>query len=1074
MSDEHSELPSDLLRAFGEERFARALGTARGWLLRSVLEQVATGDLQRLSELAKTDALLIEKALFLAELSALEQLDYAESQSRTPQAVILRRACSDAFYLLRALPRSADGERARKELLRLASFGVLGDRSADVRRWLREQGLPPAAPESAPWPIRVFASVADAFLRVVRKDGWQDLHQVAANIATLRNLQTTFEKDYLSGATGNGHVAALELVALYHLAKAVETLGSYCGKGSPKDVVGDLQFHFLRSIRAASASGMMEMDVLLRWLRSAAIKTAQNSVWWLLRSFNSRISEHVRHIASETFTRPMLELLPPQRRALLEDGLLDPAHRAVVVQMPTSSGKTLLAQFRILQARNSFPEAWIAYLVPTRALVNQIALRLRRDLQPLGIKVESAAPVQEFDVFEEEWLVSPDDADVVVTTPEKLDLLIRGDKRGPTKRPLGLVILDEAHNLAERERGVRTELLLAMLNREYPDAQFLLLTPFVPNGKELASWLDDQRSHAITVLAADWQPNDRAIGIVYPHGRGRDWGLRFRTLHTMPAGIEIEGDLPLEGPRPPLGMPVSKARGAKSRVAAAAARILGRRAGTSCIVLADSPSSTWDIADLIASEIADQPNQSDRVSLVRRFLESEFSPEFRLCDLLRKGIAVHHGGLSPDARFLVEWLTEEGDVQILIATTTLAQGVNFPVSSVVLATHYLYRPNAGKEEMSPAAFQNLAGRAGRLFQDTLGIVAFASQDERAEDIQSFVSRQVQDLTSALEEMVRDVLERGLALNLNALVREDAGWASFGQYLAHVYRQTNDHEKFVGDTEKLLRATWGYRRLAESQPAAAEQLVEASREYAATLQNMGAGVLSLVDSTGFSGETIMQILRHRDQLPDSFPEWEPRALFQPTPDTLAALLETLLGARELQLEMPPGSQQRQLAEILSMWVRGESIATISTQHFMTETTTLTEAITKCCQQLFQRFAQAGAWGLGALQTVAGVNLVDLSPSDVDAFRTVPAMVFYGVSTVPGVLMRTLSVPRSVAVSMGERFKRQDTPGPASRVQRARTWIESQPASVWDSAKAPEVSLSGEDYRRIWRVLNGIED
>src|SRR5208337_5113474 len=157
--------------------------------------------------------------------------------------------------------------------------------------------------------------------------------------------------------------------------------------------------------------------------------------------------------------------------------------------------------------------------------------------------------------------------------------------------------------------------------------------------------------------------------------------------------------------------------------------------------------------DLIADEFSDQPIQSDRVNLVRRFLETEFSREFRLCDLLRKGIAVHHGGLSPEARFLVEWLTEEGDVRALIATTTLAQGVNFPVSSVVLATHFLYRPNAGKEEMTAAAFQNLAGRAGRLFQDTLGIVAFASQDAQAEGIQAFVSRQVNELSSALEQMV---------------------------------------------------------------------------------------------------------------------------------------------------------------------------------------------------------------------------------------------------------------------------------------------------------------------------------
>jgi hypothetical protein len=1066
----HGDRP-DLRQTFGAERYARALGASRGWLLRSVLDQVASGDPRRLASLAASDAVLIDQTLLVAELSALELMDHADAQPKAPEAARLRSACADAFYLQRAFPLPQDSDRARKALLKLACFGVLGDRSADVRRWLREQSLPAAVPATSSWPLRVFGSVADAFLRVVRKDGWSDLHRVAKAIAELRSLQEAFEREYLTAAAGSAQVAALELVALYHLAKAVEVLGTFCGKGTPKDVLAELKFHFLRSIRAASAGGMMELDLLLRWLRAASLQLAQNSVWWLLRSFNSRISDHVRHLASEDAARPLLELLPPQRRALLEEGLLDPAHRAVVVQLPTSSGKTLLAEFRILQAVNSFPNSWIAYLVPTRALVNQISLRLRRDLGPLGITIESAAPVQEVDVFEEEWLSSTKDADVVVTTPEKLDLLVRGEKR--TERPLGLVILDEAHNLAEGERGVRAELLLSMLNQEFPDAQFLLLTPFVPNGEELAGWLDDQRSHSIRVLAADWQPNDRAIGVVYPEGRGRDWGLRFRTLHRMPNGIELPGDLALDGPRPPINLTVSQARGAKYRIAAATARILSKREGSSCILLSDSPSTAWDIAELLSKELPSQEDTTGRVGLVRRFLETEFSPDFRLCELLTKGIAVHHGGLSPEARFLVEWLTEEGDIRILVATTTLAQGVNFPVSSVVLATHFLYHPFSGKQPMSPAAFQNLAGRAGRLFQDTLGIVAFASIDEHAEEIQAFVARQVENLASALEEMVREVLERGLALNLSTLVRHDARWASFAQYLAHAYRQALDHERFLADTEKVLRATWGYRRLNATHPAAAERLVEATREYAETLRKMGPGILSLVDNTGFSPETLMDILQRRDRLPTAAQGWSPGSLFRESPDALATLLGVVIDARELQLDLPTGSEQRQLAEVLSMWVRGESISTISSQHFMPKGADLTEAITRCCQQLFQRFAQAGAWGLAAIQAASGLDVSNLPQDQAEALRTVPAMVFYGVPTVHGVLMRALGVPRSIATPIGDRFKAEDPGGPTPRVTRARKWLEEQPPSAWEKSRPLGATMSGEDYHRVWRVLNGAE-
>ncbi len=1062
----------DLRSTFGLTRYERALGASRAWLLRSVLDQIASGDATRLASLMEMDALLIQQALLVAELMALEHLDYAEGTRGNPESDMLRSACGDAFYLLRALPRSSDPDVSRKTSIRLSCYGILGDRSADVRRWLREQGLPQLPDEHDLWPKRVFATVADSFLRIARKDGWTDLHEVARGIATLRELQAQFEGGFLSEVGASAQVAALELVSLYHLAKAVELLGSFCGKGTPKDIVSELKFHYFRSIRAASTGGLIELDVLLRWMRAASIQVAQNSIWWLLRSFNSRISEHVRHLASEDIARPLLELLPPQRRALLEDGLLDPAHRAVVVQMPTSSGKTLLAEFRILQAINSFPGCWIAYLVPTRALVNQIALRLRRDLELLNITVEAAAPVQEVDIFEEEWLTSATAADVVVTTPEKLDLVIRGAKRGAAQRPLGLVILDEAHNLGESERGVRAELLLAMLNQEHPDAQFLLLTPFVPNGRELAVWLDGQRSKAITVLAADWQANDRAIGITYPEGRARNWNLRFRTLHTQPTGIEASESLVLNGQGVPLDLTVSAVKGSKSKIAAAAACVLSRRAGSTCIVLADSPGTTWDIADLLRTQFEPR-TRSDRVDLVKRFAETEISPDFKLRELLDKGIAVHHGGLSPELRFLVEWLTEEGDVRVLVATTTLAQGVNFPVSSIVLATHYLYQPNRGTQEISPAAFRNVAGRAGRLFQDTLGIVAFAAQEERDPTIEAFVSRQVQDLASVLEQMVTEVLDRGWDLNLTTLVRHDPRWASFAQYLAHAYRQTGDHQRFIADTEKILRATWGYRRLSASRPAAAEQLVDASRRYAESLRGMGQGILSLVDATGFSGETLMEILRRRDLLPRTPDEWSPSLLFRAGTPTLAGLFEILIGVRELQLEVPAGSEYRHLADVLSMWVEGKSLGEIAVRHFQTEGGDLTDSITQCCRQLFQRFTQAGAWGIGALQALASIDTAGLAPEQIEALRTVPAMVFYGVPTVNAVLMRALGVPRSIAVALGDRFAAEQREGEGPRISRARAWLRGLPTDAWDACRPAQARMSGEEYRRVWRILNGME-
>lgn len=105
----------------------------------------------------------------------------------------------------------------------------------------------------------------------------------------------------------------------------------------------------------------------------------------------------------------MFELLPPQRSALQEQGLLDQAATAVVIDLPTSGGKTLLAQFRILQALNQFAEdgGWVAYVVPTRALSAQITRRLRRDFTPIGIRVEQLTGAVEIDAIEDEMLSAP-------------------------------------------------------------------------------------------------------------------------------------------------------------------------------------------------------------------------------------------------------------------------------------------------------------------------------------------------------------------------------------------------------------------------------------------------------------------------------------------------------------------------------------------------------------------------------------------------------------------------------------------------------------------------------------------
>ena len=425
----------------------------------------------------------------------------------------LKLSGADAFRLLRALPRPDDFMDAGIFLLRAGTLAVLGDKGSDAARWLREESWPELPLESSDWSERTWATILDIWLRLIRKDGWSDRDAVLEHISRLRDSQASFEGDYLEGQEpAHAKASALELIGLYHLAKAAEVFALYMTDGV---VDGKYQIHqlletqFDRVLAVCKQAQMVELEPLSRLLAASASQMADNSIWTVTRAVNSRVTEFVKSLVDRgRGDRAIFDVLPPQRRTLAEKGLLGSSRRAVVVSLPTSSGKTLIAEFRMLQALNQFDHerGWVVYLAPTRTLVNQIARQLRRDFEPLGIMVEQVSPALEIDSIEAELLHQRDPTQefrVLVTTPEKLDLMLRQGWEEEIGRPLTLVIVDEAHNIQNVQRGLKLELLLATINSECQRAQFLLLTPFIDNAREVARWLGGQNSEDVS-LALDW------------------------------------------------------------------------------------------------------------------------------------------------------------------------------------------------------------------------------------------------------------------------------------------------------------------------------------------------------------------------------------------------------------------------------------------------------------------------------------------------------------------------------------------------------------------------------------------
>jgi len=985
----------------------------------------------------------------------------------------LRSAAADGFRFWKHLPFGDDVDSGRT-ILSAACMAILGERGADASRWLNTIKWPQVGLCSGDWRTRTWSTIIDIWLRLIRKRGWDDRDTVLQRISDLRAAQADFESQHLASLPdGTGKVNALELIGLYHLAKAAEIFAEFITNGKADgsfQVQQLLDTHFDRVFAVCEDIQLVDLEPIARMLEVCAAQMAHNSIWTVTRAVNSRVTKFVETLVSKgRGDHALFDVLPPQRRALAEQGLLGSSRRAVVVSLPTSSGKTLIAQFRILQAINQFDQerGWVAYLAPTRTLVNQVARQLRRDFEPLGVVVEQVSPALEVDNVEIELLTQRDDGKefrVLVTTPEKLDLMLRQGWEREIERPLTLVVVDEAHNLQSPRRGLKLELLLATINSECENAQFLLLTPFITNAREVARWLGDQNSDDIS-FSVDWQPNDRLIGIANLKkgasigARSYDYTVELESVHTTRCTLAVDEPIQL-GTNHDIASTYSKAASPKM-VAAIAAQELQHRGPV--IVMHAQPRWVWSLAETLMLE-SNHHLASDRILLVQDFLRLEYGEEFPLINMISHGVGVHHAGLSDEVRTLMEWLFENEELRFLVATTTIAQGVNFPVSGVVMASTKYYDKN-GMVDMSAEDFWNIAGRAGRLGQGDLGVVALASNSEESTAaLRSFINQRTGDLNSALIQMAQEA--ESLLSDLGKIVYYHPEWSSFLQYLAHTYQQMGKPSTFSDEIEQVLRNTYGFAKLRSQKPEQARSLLVGVRAYAEYICQPNQP-LGLVDSTGFSLQSIRGAMAQSRESGITADSWDRSTLFADGDTSLPAMMGVLLNIPELRENLKDilGSNKTngdKLACILKDWVNGVSVESIARSYFM-DGNSYIDAVTQCGQNLSSKLTQTTAWGLGALLAITGSEL----PEDrLEEVRNLPSQVFYGVNSDEAITLRLLGIPRSAALSIADN-QPDLASGPIASVRsRLRDLSEIEWRAAYGSADA-------DVYRKVWRVLEGLD-
>ncbi len=490
------------------------------------------------------------------------------------------------------------------------------------------------------------------------------------------------------------------------------------------------------------------------------------------------------------------ELWTPQKDAV-DGGLL--RGRSVVYSSPHGTGKSLLAY---LAAGSLKAGTQMAYLVPTRSLSEQVCADLRNVLGPTReIAVSSKDRTDQDDRVSE--------CDVVVATYEKMGALIGRRKIDPSR--IRNVIADEIDVLGDRSRGLRAEMMLTRFLREPRTTQLIGISGMLRKADldRLCAWMG-------------------AVGV------SSSWkGTRVRE------GILLDGTLHcIEGDAEDIPMPVKDGATGREKKTAAAMHFAARAiAGSEAVLISvtgrgEASRLARDIAQHVRKPLLHNLDVADALSAKKRIHEAAadrimeiepMTPRFGLdlASMLECGIAYHHAGLPSRYREIVEDAVRDGAADVVVATPTLAAGMNFPIKTV-LFFDAKYRDGRAWKTIENRQYRNIAGRAGRTgHHRTAEAIVIASTGEEFDEYRKAFWREPDPLRSPL----RNVSDSG-----------PAAAALRSQLLGYVAEHPGTD---VRDILESLRGTWFWSQSrSEADKAGVARSVESSLDALA-----GYGLLS---------------------------------------------------------------------------------------------------------------------------------------------------------------------------------------------------------------------------------------
>ena len=376
------------------------------------------------------------------------------------------------------------------------------------------------------------------------------------------------------------------------------------------------------------------------------------------------------------------KLYPPQKEAI---GRID-QDNSVLMAVPTSAGKTLVGYYSLIKNVKEGKKGF--YIVPLRALAWEKLNELReiaKEMMPfcrIGVTVGDYDKIKGLGKY-----------DIIVATSERMDSLLRQNPKWLTD--VGTIIVDEVHLLNDGNRGPTLEVSLTRFRRINPSLQIVALSATVSNSDVIADWLDAD------LVESDFRPVPLRKGVSYGENIAWEDGKK-----EMISEQGTEGMIGKWLPEQTLVF-VSTRRGAEAQARRSAAVVRSR----------------------LGNE--DAENLSTYVKKMKGGGEEKTPIDESLGKLIASGVCYHHAGLSNRQRKIIEEAFRSRSLKVLVATPTLAAGINLPAKRVIIRDLSRWDGDYHSNQPLPVLeIQQMLGRAGRPKYDSSGEGVLIAKDQK--------------------------------------------------------------------------------------------------------------------------------------------------------------------------------------------------------------------------------------------------------------------------------------------------------------------------------------------------------